>query len=80
MAGEVSPEELRQAVQNQLVCKAMFWQAVPVHEVHNGETVWDGVVHVFYLDYHGDIDMAMPGPTSCRTVSGGFLLWNTPGR
>jgi hypothetical protein len=55
---EVSTDKLRRAVQDQLRCKAIFKQTVPVHEVHDGQTVWDGVVHVFYLDYHGDIDLA----------------------
>lgn len=28
---------------------ATFVQAVPVHEEHGGQTVWDGTVHVFDL-------------------------------
>ena len=31
---------------------ATFVQAVPVHEVFEGKTVWDGVVHVFDLAGH----------------------------
>jgi len=51
---EVSPDQLKQAVESQHGGTATFVQAVPVHEVHNGETVWDGVVHVFDLDDHPD--------------------------
>ncbi|MBS0469634.1 MAG: hypothetical protein JSR60_01090 [Proteobacteria bacterium] len=46
---EVSPSELKKAVESQHGGTATFVQAVPVHEVHEGETVWDGVVHVFDL-------------------------------
>jgi|SRR5271154_4517984 len=55
---EVAPSELKRAVEHQLVCKAWLKQSVPVREVHEGQIVWDGVVHVFDLDYHGDIDRA----------------------
>jgi hypothetical protein len=55
---EVSPDQLKEAVQNQLRCKAWFKQAVPVHETFEGQTVWDGVVHVFDLDYNGDVTLA----------------------
>jgi len=46
---EVSVDQLKEAVESQHGGKATFVQAVPVHETHNGETVWDGVVHVFDL-------------------------------
>ena len=49
---EVSPDQLKQAVESQHGGTATFVQAVPVHETHNGETVWDGVVHVFDLADH----------------------------
>lgn len=49
---EVSPDQLKQAVESQHGGTATFVQAVPVHETHNGETVWDGVVHVFDLAGH----------------------------
>jgi hypothetical protein len=49
---EVLPQELKQAVESQHGGTATFAQAVPVHEQHNGETVWDGVVHVFDLAGH----------------------------
>lgn len=49
---EVAPAELKHAVESQHGGTATFVQAVPVHETHDGETVWDGVVHVFDLAGH----------------------------
>ena len=46
---EVSANELKKAVESQHGGTATFAQAVPVHETHEGKTVWDGVVHVFDL-------------------------------
>jgi hypothetical protein len=46
---EVSRDQLKQAVESQHGGTATFVQAVPVREMHGGETVWDGVVHVFDL-------------------------------
>jgi hypothetical protein len=44
--------DLRRAVEDQHGGSARFVEAVPVKETFNGETVWDGVVHVFDLDDH----------------------------
>ena|ERR1700741_1134079 len=49
---EVNPSELKQAVESQHDGTATLVQAVPVHETHEGKTVWDGVVHVFDLAGH----------------------------
>ena len=49
---EVSIDQLKQSVESQYGGTATFTQAVPVHEVHEGETVWDGVVHIFDLAGH----------------------------
>lgn len=46
---EVSTDELRQAVESERGGAATFVQAVPVREEHNGQTIWDGTVHVFDL-------------------------------
>lgn len=46
---EVSPDELRKAVESQHGGTATLAQSVPVHETHEGKPVWDGVVHVFDL-------------------------------
>jgi hypothetical protein len=46
---EVSPDELKKAVESQHGGYAHFVQFVPVHEQHDGETVWNGTVAVFDL-------------------------------
>ena len=51
---EVSPDQLKQAVESQHGGKATFLQFVPIHEEHNGQTVWDGTVAVFELRDHPD--------------------------
>jgi hypothetical protein len=43
---------LRLAVESQHGGVASFAQSVPVRETHNGQTVWEGVVHVFDLKGH----------------------------
>ncbi|MBV8976443.1 MAG: hypothetical protein JO261_09120 [Alphaproteobacteria bacterium] len=48
---EPEADLLKQAVEAEHGGTATFVQAVPVHESHNGVTLWDGVVHVF--DLHG---------------------------
>ena len=52
--GEVSRAELKDAVESQHGGKATFVQAVLVHERHNGETVWDGLVHIFDIKNHSN--------------------------
>ena len=49
---KTSTDELRQAVEHQHGGTAKFYQSVPVKEAHNGEAVWQGVVHVFDLEGH----------------------------
>jgi len=49
---EVSVDQLKQAVQSQHGGTATFVQFVPVHETHEGQTVWDGAVAVFDLAGH----------------------------
>lgn len=49
---EVSVAELRQAVESQHGGTATFVQSVPIHEEHDGKTVWDGTVAVFDLAGH----------------------------
>ena len=46
---EVSPDELKRAVESQHGGTATLVQSVPVHEEHGGQVVWEGVVHVFDL-------------------------------
>ena len=46
---EVAPSELKKAVESQHGGFAHFVQFVPVHEQHEGETVWNGTVAFFDL-------------------------------
>ena len=46
---EVSPSELKKAVESQHGGFAHYVQSVPVTETHGGETVWNGMVAVFDL-------------------------------
>lgn len=49
---EVAVDELKRAVESQHGCTATFAQSVPVREKFDGQTVWDGVVHIFTV--HGN--------------------------
>jgi hypothetical protein len=49
---EVSADQLKQAVEGQHGGMATLVNVVPVKEVFEGRTVWEGVVHVF--DLHGN--------------------------
>jgi hypothetical protein len=49
---EVSADQLKQAVEGQHGGTAVLSSVEPVKEVHDGKTVWEGVVHVFDLDDH----------------------------
>ena len=45
-------DELRDAIRKLHGAKATHRESVPVKEVFNGETVWDGIVEVFHLEGH----------------------------
>ena len=47
-----SESSLIDAIESQHGGTATFAQSVPVKETHNGQTVWEGVVHVFDLEGH----------------------------
>ena len=49
---EVSPDQLKAAVEGQHGGRAALIDALPVKEIFQGKTVWEGVVHVFDLDGH----------------------------
>jgi hypothetical protein len=49
---ETVAAELGMAIEVQHSGVAIFAQSVPVRETHNGQTVWEGVVHVFDLASH----------------------------
>jgi hypothetical protein len=47
---EVDPDQLREAVESQHGGRATLVQAVPVRDEFQGQTAWEGVVHVFDLE------------------------------
>ncbi len=49
---EVENDQLKRAVETQHHCVAHLAQSVPVSEMFEGKTVWEGVVHVFDLTGH----------------------------
>lgn len=49
---EVSAHQLKQAVEGQHGGTAVLDYAAPVREIFDGQTVWEGVVHVFNLEGH----------------------------
>lgn len=49
---EVEVDQLREAVERMHGGTATFAQSVPVREIFDGETVWEGAVHVFDLVGH----------------------------
>jgi hypothetical protein len=46
---EVSPDELKKAVESQHGGIATFAQSVPIKEMHGDQVAWEGTVHVFDL-------------------------------
>jgi hypothetical protein len=51
-------EELREAIHKLHGVKATHVESVPVKEVFEGKTVWDGIVEVFHLEGHPKTDTA----------------------
>jgi len=49
---EVDAGQLREAIETQHGGTATLAQSVPVLETFEGQTVWEGIVHVFDLDGH----------------------------
>ena len=49
---DIEANQLKEAVENMHGGTAMFAQSVPVLEIFDGKTVWEGVVHVFDLAGH----------------------------
>ena len=49
---EVSTDQLKHAVESQNSCRATLARTVPIREFHQGQLVWQGVVHVFDLEGH----------------------------
>jgi hypothetical protein len=55
---EINPSELKRAVESQHGCTAALAQSVPVKEVFDGKTVWEGIVHVFKIYGHPQASQA----------------------
>lgn len=51
LASEVSIEALEKAILDLHGCRATWIESVPVKELFEGETVWEGVVQVFEIDH-----------------------------
>lgn len=45
-------KSLKRAIESQHGGTATLAQSVPVHETFKGQTVWEGIVHVFDLEGH----------------------------
>jgi hypothetical protein len=58
----VSPDQLRDAVEKMHGGTATLAQSVPVRETFQGQTVWEGVVHVFDLAGHPTATRAYAWP------------------
>ena len=48
---EVSRDQLQAAIQSLHGCTARFDRVEPVKETFQGQTVWEGVVHVFKVQH-----------------------------
>ncbi len=62
---EVSVDALKKAILDLHGCKSIWVESVPVKEVFEGETVWEGIVQVFDLIDH-------PKATRCYAWSHGL--------
>jgi hypothetical protein len=49
---EADADQLKRAFEGLHRCAARLVESVPVAETQNGETMWEGVVHVFELTGH----------------------------
>ena len=58
METEASINDLRRAVEGLHACHASHREAVQVREDFKGQTVWDGVIHVFDLEGHPKAQLA----------------------
>jgi hypothetical protein len=52
MMAEVSAEALREAIHNLHGCESVWIESVPVKEIFESQTVWEGTVQVFDLVGH----------------------------
>jgi hypothetical protein len=72
---EVSPDQLKRAVEAQHGCTATLVQSVPINETFEGKSVWEGVVHVFKINGHPKANKAYAWSSPIEgAISGGSLL------
>ena len=64
-------DALKSAIERMHGAIATLTQSVPVHETFDGQTVWEGVVHVFDLAGH---------PTTTRAYAWSSLIEGSPKR
>ncbi|HEY2883814.1 MAG TPA: hypothetical protein VGJ08_01195 [Rhizomicrobium sp.] len=55
---EVTPTELKRAIESQHGGTATYVQSVPVRETFEEKTVWDGAVSIFKLNGHPTAQLA----------------------
>ena len=55
---DAEENQLREAVERLHHCTARLIQSVPVREKFVGETVWEGVVHIFEITGHPEATQA----------------------
>ena len=51
-------ERLQERIRTGDGCESRHVRSVPVHEMHDGRTIWQGVVEVFELQGHPTADLA----------------------
>jgi hypothetical protein len=60
----IEADQLQKAIEGLHRCSARLAESVPIKEWHEGNAVWEGVVHVFDLEGH---------PTASRVYA-----WSSP--
>lgn len=60
----------REAIQRLHGCESTYVESVPVHETFEGQTVWDGIVHVFSLQRHPTTSWAYAWAELLNDVTG----------
>jgi hypothetical protein len=51
-------ERLQERIRTADGCKSRHVRSVPIHEMHAGRTIWQGVVEVFELQDHRTAELA----------------------
>jgi hypothetical protein len=75
---EMSSDQIREAVERMHGGSATLAQSVPVRETFEGQTVWEGVVHVFDLTGHPTATRAYAWPIEGSTKRRFFAVLHQP--